>query len=63
MPALMFSPILGVFLLSFVFILSNFSLSLLSYKDFLPFPPVPAPQANRIAGIVFLGEHLETSDF
>lgn len=63
MPALMFSPIWGVFLLSFVFMLSNFSLSFLSYREFLPLPPVPAPQANRIAGIVFLDEYLETTDF
>lgn len=52
LPAVMFSPIpvLGVFLLSFVFTLFNFSLSFLSYRNIFPFLPVPAPQANRIAG-------------
>lgn len=62
MSALMFTSILGVFLLSFVLIISNFSLSFLSSRDSLPFPPVPAPQANRIAGTLFLDEYLETSN-
>lgn len=61
MTALMFTSILGVFLLSFVLILSNFSLQFLSYRDYLPFPLVPVPQANRIAGTLFLDEYLETS--